>query len=69
MCEFCHWNEVSPFIGLSLAEYMEIGFYFLVYSFCLPICLWMVSSGEFVVISKDAGKFCSEGRGKLRSSI
>ena len=47
MREFHHWDQTGPLIGLSLAEQLEIGFYFLVDPFCFSICLWVVCCGQF----------------------
>ena len=50
-------------------ENTEISFYFLIGSFSLSVSLRMVGSGEADIVFKDSGKFLSECRGELWSSV
>ena len=47
-------EEVRPFPGVIGAEYAKIGFYFLIGSLHLSICLGVVCGGEFYVILEEA---------------
>jgi hypothetical protein len=42
MDEFSDWEVFNPIFGVWPAIDAEIGFQFLVQSFCLPICLWVI---------------------------
>ena len=69
MDKFCQSEESSPFPRVVSAEDPEIGFNLLIGSFGLSVSLGVVSRGEVNVVFKDAGKFTSKGRGKLRASV
>ena len=53
MVEFCGGEELRPFSWVIGAEYAEIGFEFLIGSFCLSVSLGMVGSGESYVIIEE----------------
>ena len=69
MDKFGRGEEVSPFLRIMDAEDPKIGFHFLIGSFSLSISLGVIGGGEANVIFEDAGKFASEGRGKLGASV
>ena len=69
MDKFCRGEELSPFSRVVSAEDPEIGFNLLIGSFGLSVSLGVVGRGEANVVFKDAGKFTSKGRGKLRASV
>ena len=69
MDKFCRSEESSPFPRVVGAEDPEIGFNLLIGPFGLPVSLGMVSREEVNVVFKDASKFTSKGRGKLRASV
>ena len=58
--EFGHGEEFQPFLGLSFAEDVEVGFEFLVVAFHFPIGLWVVGQGESYVILEESCKFPGE---------
>ena len=53
MSEFSEGNMLSPRSGVRAAEDPEVGFYFLVDVFGLPISLRVVGSGEGKFIAKE----------------
>ena len=61
VCKFRHRDQRGPLIRLSLAEQSEIRFYFLVDQFSLSIHLWVISGGQFEIVSQDSGEFSGEG--------
>ena len=52
--EFSRRKELYPFDWVVGTEDVEIGFEFLIGSFCLSISLGMIGSGELYIISKEA---------------
>ena len=52
--EFSGGKELYPFGWVVGTEDAEIGFKFLIGSFCLSIGLGMIGSGESYVVSKEA---------------
>ena len=67
--EFSKRKEFGPLVGVIGAEDMEIGFDFLIGSFGLSVSLRMVCGRKSNVIFEDPGKFFSERRGELWSSV
>ena len=67
--EFGGGKEFGPLVGVFGTEDMEISLYFLIGSFSLSISLRMIGSGEADIVFEDSGKFFSECRGKLWSSV
>ena len=53
MVEFCGGEELRPFSRVIGAEYVEIGFEFLIGSFGLSIGLRVVGSGESYVVVEE----------------
>ena len=53
MGEFSEGDMLSPRSGVRAAEDLEIGFYFLVYTFRLSISLRVIGSGEGEFVSKE----------------
>ena len=46
-------KEVCPFLRVVGTEDMKIYFNFLIGSFCLSICLWVICGGEFDIIVEE----------------
>ena len=67
--EFGRGKELGPLVGIIGTEDTEISLYFLIGSFSLSISLRMIGSGEADIVFKDSGKFLSECRGELWSSV
>ena len=53
MCKFGMENVFGPGSRVASAEDSEICFNFLVYSFGLPIRLWVISGGEGEVVFEE----------------
>ena len=69
MDKFSRSEKLSPFLRIMGAEDPKISFNLLIGSFSLPISLGVVGGGEVDIIFENAGKFMSEGRGKLWASV
>ena len=69
MLEFCESKEFGPLMGITGAEYTEVGFDFLIGSLGLSISLRVVRSGESNVVFEDSGEFFGKRRGELGSSV
>ena len=54
MMKLSSGEEVRPFLGVIGTEYAKIGFYFLIGSFRLSVCLGVVCSGEFDIVLEEA---------------
>ena len=53
MSEFCEGDVLHPRSGVRATEDPQIGFYFLIYAFGLPISLRVVGGGESEFITKE----------------
>ena len=53
MVEFCGGEELRPFSWVIGAEYVEIGFEFLIGSFSLSVSVSVVGSGEPYVVVEE----------------
>src|ERR1700760_260323 len=69
MREFCHRQINAPFLLFICAEYSEISFEFLVYSFCFSIGLRMKRGAHTVINFKELTHFLKHFRCELWSSI
>ena len=69
MLEFSKRKELRPLMGVVGTKDTKIGFNFLIGSLGLSICLRMICGGESNVIFEDSGKFLSERRSELWSSV
>ena len=67
--EFGRGEEFRPLVWVVCTEDAEVGFYFLIGSFSLPISLRMISSGKVDIISEDSSEFLGEGRRKLWATV
>ena len=67
--EFCGSKELGPLVGVAGTKDTEIGFDFLIGSFGLSVSLRMVCSRKSNIIFEDPGKFLSERRSELWSSV
>ena len=69
MLKFGGCKELGPLMWIVGTEDTEIGFDFLIGSFGLSIGLRMVCGRKSNVIFEDPGKFLSERRSELWSSV
>ena len=69
MCEFYMGNFISPGGGVRSTKDPQIDFYLLVDSFCFPIRLRMVGSGEERIVVEEFSEFFGKGGGKLWTVI
>ena len=67
--EFCHREQSGPLFRFVCGEQPQVCFQFLIYSFGLPVSLWMIGGGKGDIILERLGEFSSECQGKLGASI
>ena len=69
MLKFSGRKELGPLMWVVGTEDAKIGFDFLIGSFGLSVGLRVVSSRKSNVVFEDSGKFLSERRSELWSSV
>src|ERR1700759_38706 len=69
MHEFCHRRISAPFLLFVCAEYSEISYEFLVYSFCFSIGLRVKRGAHAVINFKELTHFLKHFRCELWSSV